>query len=128
MVVAAPCWLMPSPFHISLSKISGYIDTPFGNNNHLTNINKVRVWTSLILHFESICSMLNFYTFDIRLMDTVYLPGCSLAIVCARAGLLPPTLASTAFTRLLHVGFPNFSTWRMRAGDRTANNSHAMLL
>ena len=39
-----------------------------------------------------------------------YLPGCSLAIACARAGLLPPTLSSTASTSLLQVGFLNFST------------------
>ena len=39
------------------------------------------------------------------------LPGYSLAIVCARAGLLPPTLFSTASTSLLQVGFLNLSTW-----------------
>lgn len=49
-----------------------------------------------------------------------YLPGCSLAIVCARAGLLPPTLSSTALTRLFQVGFPNLSTWKMEIEQQTA--------
>ena len=45
----------------------------------------------------------------------MWLPGASgwsLAIVWARAQLLPPTGSFTASTSLLHVGFPNFSTWR----------------
>ena len=48
-----------------------------------------------------------------------YLPGCFLAIVCARAGLLPPTLSLTALTRLFQVGFPNFSTWEMEREQQT---------
>ena len=40
-----------------------------------------------------------------------HIPGCSAAIVWARARLLPPTWSSTASTNLLHVGFPNLSTW-----------------
>ena len=39
-------------------------------------------------------------------------PGWSVAIFWARAQLLPPTWSFTASTSLLHVGFPNFSTWR----------------
>ena len=39
-------------------------------------------------------------------------PGCSFAIFWARAQFLPPTLSSTASTSLLHVGFPNLSTYR----------------
>ena len=41
-------------------------------------------------------------------------PGCSLAIVCTTARLLPPPWSSTASASLLHVGFPNLSTWRER--------------
>ena len=45
----------------------------------------------------------------------MWLPGASgwsVAIFWARAQLLPPTGSFTASTSLLHVGFPNFSTWR----------------
>lgn len=33
-------------------------------------------------------------------------------MVWARAELLPPTLSSAASTSLLHVGFPNLSTYK----------------
>ena len=48
------------------------------------------------------------------------IPGCSAAIFRARAWLLPPTGSSTAFTSLLHVGFPNFFTWLWRTGQSTS--------
>ena len=57
--------------------------------------------------------------------NLIWLPGaagCFFAIFWDRAELLLPTLSSTASTSLLHVGFPNLSTyvskvWLYEAGE-----------
>jgi len=53
-------------------------------------------------------------------------PGCSLAIVWARTKLLPPTWSFTASTSLLHVGFPNLSTWSAENRHRIFQDCHNM--
>ena len=53
-------------------------------------------------------------------------PGCSLAIVWARTALLPPTWSFTASTSLLHVGFPNLSTWSAENRHIIFQDCHGM--
>ena len=62
------------------------------------------------------CSLVLLHSLESDLLPVSL--GCSIAIFLARAGSFPPAAASTAITSLLHVGFPNLSTWLMGRGER----------